>query len=100
MSVSAPSMCCPHSTPHIPTQTPLIFEWVHGPTRKVLQAAEWNCWLPEGQSYPNRPQNSQEALRRFSERWKPRPDLVGNVENPPKSEPAFSQKTLDLRWFS
>jgi uncharacterized protein (DUF2126 family) len=85
--------------PHVPVQTPLLFEWINRRTRRVEQAAEWSTWLPDGQSYCGRPQNLEEAAVRFAERWKNRPDRLGQKVAGLKHEPKSEKCSLDLRYL-
>jgi uncharacterized protein (DUF2126 family) len=87
----------PSLHPHIPTQTPLLFQWVNRKSGKVEQAAEWNTWLPAGQNYPGRPQSLKEAAQRFHGRWKNRADLLGKTVKIPSLNTSSDRWTTDLR---
>lgn len=87
----------PSLHPHIPTQTPLVFQWVNRHSGTVEQAAEWNTWLPEGQNYPDRPQTLKEAAIRFKGRWKIRNDLLGKKVSLTLPSDDTMTCTIDLR---
>ncbi len=70
--------------PHIPSQSPLTLAWTDRRTGKVLDAAVWHSWQPNGEPYSHRPRDEKEADQRRAERWIPCPALIGR---PLKSRP-------------
>ncbi|GAB4248125.1 MAG: hypothetical protein OHK005_14610 [Candidatus Methylacidiphilales bacterium] len=85
--------------PHVPLQSPLVFEWVPHASGKVEVAAAYYAWKPDGGEYPHRPRDSREAQARREERWVSRPDLVG--QRRAKTKPDLDRgTTLDLRRYA
>ncbi|MEM7434358.1 MAG: transglutaminase family protein, partial [Myxococcota bacterium] len=83
--------------PHISVQSPLTIELIDG-TGKVVSAAQYHHWKPDGSVYDGAPREDEEAERRRSERWVVQPDAVGKVCAPIAG--VYGQEahyTLDLR---
>jgi len=67
----------PSLHPHILSQSPLLLEWVDRKTGRVIDAAEWHSWRPNGEPYDSRPQDASEAAQRVQERWIPLSRRIG-----------------------
>lgn len=89
--------CVPSLHPHITAQSPLQFNWVDRRTGRVLAAADWHSWRPEGGNYPDRPHDPAEAARRRAERWIPRPDRIGQTITFRPAPAPDQSLTIDLR---
>lgn len=84
--------------PHVPIQSPLCIEWAEKSSGKILSAARYHYWNPDGATYDGRPKSDEIAEERRAARWKLAPDLVGRVAQviEPKLSPEY-RFTLDLR---
>ena len=84
--------------PHVPIQSPLLFEWVDLHSGQTLSAARYHFWNPHAPVYQGRPRNAEEARQRRIERWQPAPERIDQLPQviPPKLSPEF-RYTLDLR---
>ncbi len=84
--------------PHVPIQSPLLFEWIDRADGRVIAAARYHYWNPRAPVYDGPPADSREAARRRRERWRSAPDRI--KQHPPyvkgRLSPEF-QSTLDLR---
>ncbi|MEM6821041.1 MAG: transglutaminase family protein [Verrucomicrobiota bacterium] len=57
--------------PYLNAYEPLQIEWVERKTGKIVSAIKRYSWNPKGRNYPNRPTGKEEAIQRFTSRWKP-----------------------------
>lgn len=87
----------PSLHPHILSQSPLLLEWIDKKSGRVVDAAEWHSWRPNGEPYDSRPQTAAEAAARVQERWIPRPDRIGKRPKIRKLPPTSTRWTHDLR---
>lgn len=87
----------PSLHPHITSQSPLRLEWVDRISKKILAAADWHSWRLDGGNYPDRPNDPDEASRRRTERWVPRPDRIGLKASVHPVPPQDGRLTFDLR---
>ncbi|MEM9227740.1 MAG: transglutaminase family protein, partial [Verrucomicrobiota bacterium] len=82
--------------PHIPVQSPLLFQWVDA-KGEVQAAAKYFYWNPHGDVYKGRPKDMAEAKARRKERWRNLP-ARGSVHSAVKPLRSHELRaTLDLR---
>ncbi len=84
--------------PHVPLQSPLVFEWVPHKSGVVEAAAAYHAWKPCGGEYPDRPTDSATARARREERWVECPEVIG--QRRPRAKVSLHRgTTLDVRHF-
>ncbi|MDE1171324.1 MAG: transglutaminase family protein [Verrucomicrobium sp.] len=87
----------PSLQPHLPAQSPLLFEWVEAATGRTVAACSLLNWRPGEQPYDGLPQTDRAALARVAERFVPAPKALGRV-HPAAGKPArCGRYTTDLR---
>jgi uncharacterized protein (DUF2126 family) len=84
--------------PNVPSQSPLLFEWVDSKSGKVTNAARYHHWHPSKPVYDGFPTSKKEATKRREDRWILAPEREGLVTQgrPPRSSPEY-KVTVDLR---
>lgn len=84
--------------PHIPIQTPLLIELISKKDGKMLAAANYHHWNPDGPVYDGRPKTITEANKRLKTRWRKVRVSANETRKPLKADYAEESKhTLDLR---
>ncbi len=83
--------------PHVPIQSPLRFDLL-GRDQRILAAAQYYFWNPDGPVYEGRPSGAGEAEARRRARWRRLAEEVGRLVEPREGTYAEeSFHTLDLR---